>query len=450
MSKLMVSVSGVRGVIGETLTPSVIIRYISAFAQLINGKKIVIGSDSRVSREIVKMLASSTLMNYGYTVIDLGIVPTPTVQFLTEQLEADAGLVITASHNPLEWNGLKFIDSNGLFLSPKKCEQLFKLADTGQFNYKGWDQIGKLETYSEAATDHINAILKLSLVDKKLIRSKEFKVVLDTVNGAGGRIMNQLLTELGCTIIHINAEETGMFAHTPEPIPENLKDLAERVKNEAADFGIAVDPDVDRCVFINEHGQAIGEEYTLAMAVKLVLSKKLGHVVKNMSSSRAIDDIAKYYNCLAYETAVGEINVANKMIEINAVIGGEGNGGVMLPEIHIGRDAPVAAALALQFMAEMNKPLSEIKADLPHYEICKLKAPIDTVDPDKVIDYFKTQYQKEKLNDTDGLKISTQDWWVHLRKSNTEPIIRVIAEAENMEIAEKIARQFMDEIKSLS
>ena len=449
MKNLMVSVSGVRGIIGESLTPELIVKYISAFATYMNGKKVVIGTDSRVSHPFVKSIVNGVFVASGYEVIDCGIVPTPTVQYITEIENADCGLIITASHNPIEWNGLKFVNSNGLFLTPVQCKEMFALADTLASSYKSWDSIGKVVPYTSAAQKHIDAIFNLEYIHPEKVKEKRYKVALDTVNGAGGTIMKSLLEQLGCEVVGLNLEATGIFAHTPEPVPENLGDLCAFVVEQKADFGIAVDPDVDRCVLVNEHGEPLGEEYTLGIAVKFMLQKKLGAVVKNLSSSRLIDDLARYYNCPVHSAAVGEINVAEKMIAENAVIGGEGNGGVMLPDIHIGRDAPIAAALVLQALAEFGGRLSELKATLPQYEIVKLKAPLEGIDADKVISHFKTKYAHEQLNEIDGLKIDAKEWWIHLRKSNTEPIIRVIGEAPTKEETLNICQQFLDEIKSL-
>ena len=433
MSHLMVSVSGVRGIVGDTLTPEVITKYVSAFANFTNGKTIVLGRDSRVSGEINKQIAISVLLSHGYKVIDIGITPTPTVQLMTEHLKADGGLMITASHNPVEWNGLKFIGADGLFLDPDACQEMYMIADKNTFTYKEWNQLGNLEQYMTANDDHIQMIFDLDYVDEALIKRKKFRVALDTINGAGCIIMHDLLRQLGCEIIHINSEANGKFAHTPEPVPENLSDLMKTVKKEKADLGIAVDPDVDRCVLIDENGEALGEEYTLAMAIKLVLSKKLGHVVKNMSSSKASDDIAKYYNCLVYESEVGEINVAKKMIEMDAVIGGEGNGGVMLPDLHIGRDAPLAAVLTLQHLAEFDGSISELKKSLPQYVISKDKMSIDGLDSDLIFKKIKEKYSNKKISEIDGIKVYDENWWIHIRKSNTEPILRIISESDTLE-----------------
>eukprot|EP01111_Echinosteliopsis_oligospora_P002882 TRINITY_DN1459_c0_g1_i3.p1 TRINITY_DN1459_c0_g1~~TRINITY_DN1459_c0_g1_i3.p1 ORF type:complete len:458 (-),score=158.74 TRINITY_DN1459_c0_g1_i3:31-1404(-) len=448
---LMVTVSGVRGILGQSLLPSVIEKYVGAFALLVKGKKIVVGRDSRVSGRWVAPFAQSILIAMGYDVVDIGIVPTPTVQFMVQQLKADGGLVITSSHNPAEWNGLKFISADGLFLSPELCKEMFAIADKGNFTYPGYEATGKLTNNEEAAQAHINALLSLPYIRPDSIKSRKFKIVLDAVNGAGGHIMSQLLTQLGATVIGLNLEPTGLFAHKPEPIPAHLTDLCEAVKANKADFGIAVDPDVDRCVLIDDLGRPVGEEYTLVMAVQFMLGTvgRRGPVCKNLSSSRAVDVVASKYGCEVYATPVGEIHVAKKMEKEKAVIGGEGNGGVMLPDIHIGRDAPVAATLILQLLADFNGSISELKATLPQFEIAKLSVSITGINPDVVVAHIKKQWGgKAVLNELDGLHISTPDWWVHLRKSNTEPIIRVIGEGGGYEASLARCNEFMKEITS--
>jgi len=415
----------------------------------------IVGRDSRVSGPWMRSIVNGILIAMGYEVIDLGIVPTPTVQWMVGQLNADGGIIITSSHNPIEWNGLKFVDKDTLFLSPSGCQKLFSLADGGNFKYNSWDKLGSLIELHDAAQRHINAILNLKYINVNLIKQKKFKICLDSVNGAGGPIMEKLLLQMGCTVIGLNLEPTGKFAHAPEPIPENLNDLCQAVIKHKADLGIAVDPDVDRCVLIDERGCPLGEEYTLALAVEFLLGKTgiRGSVVRNLSSSRASDDIAKKYGCKVYSTPVGEINVAVKMLEVKAVIGGEGNGGVMLPDVHIGRDAPVAAALTLQHLALFGGTISKLKQTLPQYEIVKLKAPIAGLDPDKIVQLIKTEWKNKaevtSIDESDGLRIDTAEWWVHLRKSNTEPILRVIGESASKEKAVYWCNLFMSQIQAM-
>jgi phosphomannomutase len=448
---LMVTISGVRGIAGASLTPAVVSKYVLAFGVLQKGKKIVIGRDSRVSGRWIMPFVQGLLASQGYDVVDLGIVPTPTVQYMTMHLKADGGLIVTSSHNPAEWNGLKFVQSDGLFLSPDKCKELFAIADKGEFQFPSYEHTGHVHIEPNGAQEHIDAIMKLPYINVDKIRQKKYKVVLDSVNGAGGPIMKKLLEHMGCQVIGLNLEPTGLFAHKPEPVPDNLKQLCEAVKEHKADMGIAVDPDVDRCVLIDETGAPLGEEYTLVFAVEFILGTvgKRGPVCKNLSSSRAVDDVAAKYGCKVYAAPVGEINVANKMQEVGAVIGGEGNGGAMLPDIHIGRDAPVAAALALQLLSGFNGTISQFKATLPQYEICKISAPIAGIDPDAVVAYIKSKWEgKARLEESDGLRIDTDDWWVHLRKSNTEPIIRVIGEGGPFQKSLERCNEFMKEITS--
>ncbi len=450
MSKnLMTSVSGVRGIIGESLTPEVIVKYVSAFGQQRQGKKVVVGGDPRVSARFIRPLVKSTLVACGCQVVDIGVTPTPTVQIAVEELEAAGGIAITASHNPIQWNGLKFIGADGLFLPEREIYKLFQEADSRRRSYVPWDQLGQEEYYDRAIDDHLQKIYDLPYIDVEAIRKRKFKVAVDCVNGAGGTIVPQLLQDLGCEMIGLNVEPTGIFAHTPEPVPQNLVDLAVAVKENQADLGIAVDPDVDRLAIIANDGNPLGEEYTLALAVKFVLSKKLGYVVVNLSTSRVIDDIAQYYNVLLFKTKVGEIHVAERMREVGAVIGGEGNGGVILPEVHLGRDAPVAIALILQFLTEFGGTISELKQTLPQYYIVKDKIPVKDIDADQVIEHFAEKFKNEQLELTDGLRIDRSDSWIHLRKSNTEPIVRVIVEARTPEIAWRILQEVKEEVEKV-
>jgi len=446
----MTSVSGVRGIVGDSLTPEVIIKYVHAFAQPLKGKKIVVGGDPRVSQGFIRPLVKSILMASGCHVVDIGVTPTPTVQLAVEKLSADGGIAITASHNPIQWNGLKFVGKSGLFLPEHRVGDLFRRADIGERIYANWKELGTEESYPSAIEDHLQLIYDLPYIDVELIRSKKFKVALDCVNGAGGLIIPKLLEHLGCKVTGLNLEPSGLFAHTPEPVPQNLTDLIKVVKDGGVDVGFAVDPDVDRCAIIGNDGNPLGEEYTLALAVKFVLSKKLGHVVINLSTSRSVDDIVAYYNCMLTKTKVGEINVAEKMREVGAVIGGEGNGGVILPDIHLGRDAPVAVALTLQHMADAGKSITELKQSLPQYYILKDKSPLGEVDPKRVIEHFSSKYRDEQLSFADGLRIDRSDAWIHLRKSNTEPIMRIIVEARTPDIAWQILQEAKEEIVRLN
>ncbi|MGD9488306.1 MAG: phosphoglucosamine mutase [Calditrichaceae bacterium] len=449
MSTLMVSISGVRGEIGSTLTPEIIQKYTLAYGTYLNGGTVIVGRDSRVSGPFVLSIVKGCLMATGCKVIDIGIVPTPTVQMSIEHYKADGGIAITASHNPVQWNGLKFMDSNGRFLSPEKAGQVYEMADKGEFSLKEWQYLGDEVSDERANERHIEAVLNLPYIDLQKLRERGFRVVVDTVNGAGGLIIPQLLRKMGCEVIAINDEATGQFSHTPEPLPENLTQLSRAVKEAGADLGFAVDPDVDRCAIVDENGNPIGEEYTLALAVKLILSKKMGRVVVNMSTSMASEDIAKYYNCMFLRSKVGEINVAEMMAEYDAIIGGEGNGGVILPELHLGRDAPLAVVLTLQHLLEFGGTLSELHQSLPQYTIVKMKVDIEGMNPETVLEKLAKKYASEDINLLDGVKIDFDKSWVHLRKSNTEPIVRVMAEAPTDDDAKALANRFMDEIKQL-
>eukprot|EP00696_Hemimastix_kukwesjijk_P018581 gnl/Hemi2/7492_TR2571_c0_g1_i1.p1 gnl/Hemi2/7492_TR2571_c0_g1~~gnl/Hemi2/7492_TR2571_c0_g1_i1.p1 ORF type:complete len:482 (-),score=127.89 gnl/Hemi2/7492_TR2571_c0_g1_i1:74-1519(-) len=459
---LMVTISGVRGIAGVSLVPEVVTKYVAAFGTLLRSNNaehpvVVVGRDSRITGPWVQSIANGVLTALGFDVLDLGIVPTPTVQFMVQQCKAVGGLVITSSHNPVMWNGLKFIDADGLFFSPERCESLFKVADEGCFTYSAYNRFGRVVPDLTANQRHVDFLLGLPYINVGLIRSKKFKVCLDTVNGAGGPILKLLLTALGCEIVgDLHTDPTGLFSHEPEPVPANLEELCAEVPRRHADFGMAADPDVDRLVLIDESGKAIGEEYTLALAVKFILqyTGKRGSICKNLSSSRAVDDVAAAFDgCPVYATPVGEIHVAKKMLSKKAVIGGEGNGGVMLPDCHIGRDAPVAAVLTLQHLAQSGLSLSALKASLPQWEIVKLKAPIAGIDPDAVVAHFKQAWSGRagiQINAKDGLRIDAADWWVHLRKSNTEPIIRVIGEAKTANEAQQKCEEFMNEIVAFS
>ncbi len=444
----MVSISGLRGEVGSTLSPEVVQKYTLAFAKFIDGGKVVLGRDSRVSGPWIADVVKGCLVASGCEVVDIGIVTTPTVELEIEHHKAAGGIAITASHNPIQWNGLKFMAADGRFLPPEAAQQVYTMADRAETALKPWDQLGKVVSDTQAIRRHIDKVLNISFLNVEAIRKRHFKVAVDTVNGAGGLIIPQLLEELGCEVTAINQEANGLFAHTPEPLPENLKQLGETVRRVRADVGFAVDPDVDRCAIVDNEGTPIGEEYTLVIAAKLVFSKTLGRMVINMSTSRASEDIAKYYNCMVVRSKVGEINVAEKMKEIDAVIGGEGNGGVILPEVHVGRDAPVAVALTLQALLEHGGTMKELKASLPQYEMVKKKVSVVGLDPDKILQALQEKYKDHDLNTLDGLKIDFERSWVHLRKSNTEPILRVIAEAPSREEAEALAERFIKEIQN--
>lgn len=454
---LMVSISGVRGIIGESLTPEVVVKYAAAFGQYcktqpVGKPTVIVGQDGRFTGAMLSDLVCSTLNAMGVDVRYLGISPTPTVQLAVEHDHAAGGISVTASHNSIEWNGMKFIASTGMFLDGAENNALRALADRSPA-YSRWDSIGALRSDNSWIRRHIEKVLRLPFLQPEVIRARKFKIVLDCINAAGGVIVPALLESLGCTVIPINCEVSGHFRHTPEPLPENLTDLAQRVKAEKADLGIAVDPDVDRLVFITEEGKPYSEEYTIASVVKFILEKHRSlpvdqrRVVVNLSTTRAVDDIARSYGSEVTRTPVGEINVAKAMKQLGAIVGGEGSGGVILPSIHLGRDAIVGIGLVLQQLAEFRGTLSQLKATLPRYAIAKGKIALGGALPDAVLSAIAAaQTGKAVVNTQDGVKLDFPEYWVHVRKSNTEPILRVIAEGKTIEDASVVLNDFTEEI----
>jgi phosphomannomutase len=435
---LMVSISGIRGIVGESLTPEIIVKYASAFAEYCNHGTIVIGRDGRSTGKMIGNIISSTLIAAGCDVVALGVVPTPTVALAVGRMKAAGGISITASHNPMVWNGMKFIGPSGVFLNGAENARLWEIAAKPTRSYAVWDKIGTHRTDELFIEQHIRSVLALPLIRPDMIQKRRFKVVVDCINAAGGNIVPALLREFGCRVVEMNCDISGVFSRMPEPVPENLTALYERVLDEKADFGIAVDPDVDRLVLITEKGEPFGEENTIATAVKFVLEQRKARtrtaiadsVVVNLSTTRAIEDIAAKNGAGVFRSPVGEINVVTKMKEVNAVIGGEGSGGVILPELHHARDAMVGIALVLQQMAEFNGTLSDYRAALPQYVITKSKIGVGSSNPDAVLESLAAKFAGAgAINRDDGLKIDFERSWVHLRKSNTEPIIRIIAEA---------------------
>jgi phosphomannomutase len=461
---LMVSISGVRGVIGESLTPEVVVSYASAFGRYCKERftdtpEVIIGRDGRITGKILTHLISSTLLSTGVNVRALGICPTPTVALAVERNGAAGGIAITASHNPMEWNGLKFFAPTGMFLDSEENKDLWAIVQSGRGMYASWDSLGQYTADDTWTRRHVESVWALPYIDRDRVRQRRYKVVVDCVNASGGAIVPELLHDMGCDVIQMNCDLSGVFAHTPEPLPENLSDLAERVTATHADLGIAVDPDADRLVFITEKGEPFGEEYTLASVVKFILEREHKNgtqplrVATNLSTTRAIDDIAAFYGAEVVRTPVGEIHVAKRMKEIGAVIGGEGNGGVILPTLHLGRDAMVGVALFLQQLAEFGGLVSEFKATLPQYAIAKGKIALGDTPPDETLARIRESVGLTgtvKVNDEDGLKLDFPDHWVHLRKSNTEPIIRVIAEAATMNQAVRMVEAWKEKIASLS
>jgi phosphomannomutase len=454
---LMVSVSGVRGRVGEALTPEIMAKFAAGFgawALARNGGKatIVVGRDSRVSGPMFHPVVLSALQSVGCNVVDIGMVPTPTVQLAVEHHHAAGGLAITASHNPIEWNALKFIGPSGLFLDGAEAADMRKVVDGEKIPRATWDKLGVITADKDAAREHIEKILALPFLDVEGIRKREFRVGLDCVRGAGGVFMPVLLELLGCKLATINMEPDGRFPRPPEPVAENLGELQKLVQDSHCDIGMAVDPDVDRLALVSDEGVAIGEDYTLALAAKVVLRHRKGPVVTNLSTSRILDDIAIEAGSRVIRAPVGEVNVATRMRTEKSPIGGEGNGGVILSELHLGRDAPVGAALILQLLLEEGekRPLSKIVAAYPRYIIVKDKLDRPNAPLDTVYQALTRAFPDAEADTQDGLRLTWPDRWVHIRPSGTEPIVRVIAEAPSAEAAEKLVRDCRKPVEALS
>ena len=429
---LMVSVSGVRGRVGEALTPEIVAKFAAGFGgwALASGrsKLVVVGRDSRVSGPMFHRIVVGSLQSVGATVIDIGMATTPTTQLAVEHHHAAGGIMISASHNPIEWNALKMIGPSGLFLDAIEGTAMREMMEAGVPRAK-WQELGDVLPDDAAIDRHVEAVLALPFIDVDLIRARKFRVALDCCRGAGAVIMPQLLDRLGCEVTSINLEPDGRFPRPPEPIPENLGELERLVRDSRSDIGLAVDPDVDRLALVAENGKAIGEDYTLALAAKLVLRHRTGPVVINLSTSRVVDDVALAAGAPVIRAPVGEVNVALRMRKENAAIGGEGNGGVILPELHLGRDAPLGVAIVLQLLAEERRTLSAIVADHPRYTIVKDKLDRPDASLTTVYEALRGAFPDAAADDQDGLRLAWSDRWVHVRPSGTEPIVRVIAEA---------------------
>jgi phosphomannomutase len=452
----MVSVSGVRGRVGEALTPELIARFAAAFgawARTRNpGRPIVVGRDSRVSGPMFTRVVHGALQSVGCDVIGIGMVPTPTVQLAVEHHHAAGGLAITASHNPIEWNALKFIGASGLFLSADEGAEMRALLDNdgAAIPRATWDALGDITVDTDAVQRHIDAVLALPVVNVDAIRRRRFRVVLDCCHGAGSVILPALLEALGCDVIGMYMEPDGRFHRPPEPVAENLQELAARVRETSADLGMATAPDVDRLALVSERGEAIGEDYTLAFAVRAVLSQTPGAVVTNLSTSRVVSDAAAAHGTTVQLAPVGEVNVALTMLAVGATIGGEGNGGVILPALHAGRDAPVAAALVLHLMATSGQRVSELVAAAPTYAIVKDKLDRPNAPLTAVYDALRQQHADARCDTQDGVRLDWSDRWVHLRPSGTEPIVRVIAEAPTQAEAQQLVRDVRAQLAALT
>ena len=442
MKTLIASISGVRGIVGEGLNPEVVLRYSFAFGNYCRSKRVVLGRDSRTSGEMLWFACVSGLLAGGCDVIDISICPTPTVEIAVEKMKAGGGMVITASHNPQDWNGLKFIGEDGMFLSDLENRKLFKLVEKMP-DFKHGHKWGRIHFDDSWIQRHIDLILKLKYIDEVEIRKRRFKVVVDCNNGAGSIIAPLLLERLGCKTVKLNCTFSGKFSHPPEPVPENLTQLCKEVKKEKADLGFALDPDGDRLAIVSNKGLPLGEEYTLALATKFILSKKIGNVAVNVSTSRVIDDIANEYKVKLYRTKVGEAFVSRELKKIKGVIGGEGNGGVILPEAHHGRDGLLGMALILGYLAESNCSISQLANGLNRYFIVKRAIKLTKNFENRMRKLLEI-YRDQEIDKIDGIKVNFKDGWVHLRKSNTEPSVRIIAEAKSkkkaLELTDKMIK----------
>lgn len=458
---LIKSISGFRGTIGgkpgDTLNPLDIVKFVSSYATLrrqavkAGANKIVVGRDARISGPMVSKVVCGTLLGLGYDVVDIGLASTPTTELAVIMEKADGGIIITASHNPRQWNALKLLNEHGEFLDKDEAAEVVKVADIGDFSYADVEHLGKYKADSSYNQKHIDLVKSLELVDVEAIRKANFRVALDTVNSVGGVILPELLKQLGVeTVNGLYLEPTGEFKHNPEPLEKNLGDIMSLMSKGGYDVGFVVDPDVDRLALIDERGKMYGEEYTLVTVADYILQNTPGDTVSNLSSTRALRDVTEKYGCKYTPSAVGEVNVVTKMKEVGAVIGGEGNGGVIYPAAHYGRDALVGIALLLTYFAKLGKRVSEIRNMYPHYEMAKNRIDLkEGCNPDAILAKMKEKYQGDNVTTIDGVKIDFEDKWVHLRKSNTEPIIRVYSEAHTAKEAQDLGERFVKEIESL-
>lgn len=458
---LIKSISGIRGTIGgkpgDTLNPLDIVKFTSAYATFIrrSGKSksntIVVGRDGRISGDMVRNIVCGTLMGIGYDVVNIGMATTPTTELAVAMQQAAGGIIITASHNPRQWNALKLLNEKGEFLTAADGEEVLAIAEREDFEYASVDNLGKYTEDNSFNQRHIDSVLNLKLVDRKAIKNAHFKVLVDAVNSVGGIIMPQFLDALGVEYKILNGEPTGDFAHNPEPLAKNLGEIMGEMAKGGYDLGIVVDPDVDRLVFISENGEMFGEEYTLVSVADYVLSKTPGNTVSNLSSTRALRDVTERHGGKYTAAAVGEVNVTTQMKNVNAVIGGEGNGGVIYPESHYGRDALVGVALFLSHLAHKGCTASELKANYPEYFMAKNRIDLTpTADIDAILAKVKEVYSNEEIIDIDGVKINFANSWVHLRKSNTEPIIRVYSEASTLKEAEELGEKLIAVVQNMA
>ena len=457
---LIKSISGIRGTIGaqpgENLTPIDVVKFTTAYSRFMSEKNdgkrltVVVGRDARISGEMVEKIIVGTLLGCGVNVINVGLCTTPGTEMAVITHKADGGIIITASHNPKQWNALKLLNEKGEFLNDAEGKKVLAYAEDDSYQFPDVDHLGKVVLSEDFNDTHISQVLALPLVDIEAVKARKFKVVVDAVNSIGGVVIPKLLRELGCDVVELNCEPTGEFAHNPEPLPQNLTEISEVIVREGADLGIVVDPDVDRLAFVSEDGTMFVEEYTLVAVADYILSQKVGNTVSNLSSSRALRDVTEAHGGSYTASAVGEVNVVAKMKETGAIIGGEGNGGVIYPELHYGRDALVGTALFLTYLAKKNMTMTALRATYPAYYASKNKIELTpAIDVDKVLLEMKNRYASENVNDIDGVKIDFAQSWVHLRKSNTEPIIRIYTEAKSPVEADELAQRFIREISEI-
>lgn len=457
---LIKSISGIRGTIGgkqgDNLTPIDIVKFASAYAAWLKEEHpnrkltVVLGRDARISGEMVNALIEGTLLGSGINVINVGLCTTPGVEMAVITRKVDGGIIITASHNPKQWNALKMLNNKGEFLNAAEGQKILEFYNQGDITYPEVDEIGKVVCRDSFDKEHIDSVLALPLVDVSAVKSKKFKVVVDAVNSVGGTVIPALLREMGVEVVELYCTPDGHFPHNPEPLPENLTEISKLVVSSGADLGVVVDPDVDRLALVNEDGTMFGEEYTLVAVADYVLSQEAGNTVSNLSSSRALRDVTEKHGGKYTAAAVGEVNVVEKMKQTNAIIGGEGNGGIIYPALHYGRDALVGVALFLTHLAKSNLKISELRATYPQYYISKNKIELTPdIDVDAILEKMKQKYANEEVNDIDGVKIDFPKEWVHLRKSNTEPIIRIYSESKDEASAEALAERIISEIKAI-
>ncbi|MEL6589825.1 MAG: phosphoglucosamine mutase [Bacteroidota bacterium] len=456
---LISSISGTRGTIGgsvgNNLTPIDIARFTAAYGTWLTLKntkrKVILGRDARPSGEMLRSIVSGTLVGLGFEVIDLGLSTTPTVEVAVPELGAAGGIILTASHNPVEWNALKLLNAKGEFVTKKDGMEILEILQNEYFQFSEVRELGKISYLDDFEARHIEMILKLKLVDRYAIKKANLKIVVDGVNSSGGVYVPQLLDALGVeNIVKLNCDPNGWFAHNPEPLAQNLTQICEYIRQNGADLGIVVDPDVDRLVFIDNEGNMFGEEYTLVAVADYVLQHSKSAVVSNLSSSRALADLAAQHGCRYHASAVGEVNVTEIMKRTDALIGGEGNGGIIYPELHYGRDALVGIALFLSHLVKSGKNMAELRASYPAYFMAKRKLQLqEGMDVDAILAGFKAKYQDEKINELDGVKVDFAESWVHLRRSNTEPIVRIYTEAKSQVEADGLAERIIEELQEL-